>query len=295
MTDLGRKILKLIAEKYRETGKTDMLIIQFPFEDRNSRDEVGNELKAEGYLSKFDTFGRADFRCDITPMMVEMIEENTLEEIAEEECLAETDLSEISNEESDNEAVTELVSNSVTDDPKKKKKTISIIVALLLVFMLIFVMIPKQTKLEKARDAAFQLLHHMSNHTVGNAPNVLAYTVDENEKVDSIKIDTNPLDLSEEVLDHLSSMSLNEFVGWASLRFDAETTITLKDVVYETMPHSFEAIKLVNEELGFGSAVYEMMLRTSSSMGRQTQENDKYCVSWTYHPDRGLEIMYYEK
>lgn len=54
----------------------------------------------------------------------------------------------------------------------------------------------------------------------------------------------------------------------------------------------FDFIKKVNTELGFSSALEEKMNSTTWSMGRQTQENDNYIVSWTYHPDKGLEVMY---
>jgi len=58
---------------------------------------------------------------------------------------------------------------------------------------------------------------------------------------------------------------------------------------------ALEAIKYVNEELGFSGAVYQRMLETSAIMGRQSEENDKYRVSWTYHPDNGLEVTYEKK
>jgi len=55
------------------------------------------------------------------------------------------------------------------------------------------------------------------------------------------------------------------------------------------------AIRYANEEFGFSGAVYSKMLETSALMGRQTEENDKYKVSWTYHPDDGLEVTYEKK
>ncbi len=30
-------------------------------------------------------------------------------------------------------------------------------------------------------------------------------------------------------------------------------------------------------------------------MGQQSEENKKFRVSWTYHPDRGLEVLYEKK
>lgn len=62
-----------------------------------------------------------------------------------------------------------------------------------------------------------------------------------------------------------------------------------------TQTKALEAIKHANEELGFSGAVYSQMMQTSALMGRQSAENDKYEVSWTYHPDRGLEVTYEKK
>ena len=58
---------------------------------------------------------------------------------------------------------------------------------------------------------------------------------------------------------------------------------------------ALEAIEYVNEELGFNDALYDRMIGTSAIMGRQSEENDKYRVFWTYHPNRGLEVTYEKK
>lgn len=51
-------------------------------------------------------------------------------------------------------------------------------------------------------------------------------------------------------------------------------------------------IEYVNEALGFNGALYDKMLETNALMGRQSEENKHYRVSWTYHPDEGLEVTY---
>ena len=56
-----------------------------------------------------------------------------------------------------------------------------------------------------------------------------------------------------------------------------------------------EAVKYANKELGFPGSVYSDMINTSALMGRQVEENDKYKVSWTYHPDDGLTVTYTKK
>ncbi len=59
--------------------------------------------------------------------------------------------------------------------------------------------------------------------------------------------------------------------------------------------NTLKAIKYANSELGFPGSVYSDMIRTSSAMGRQSEENSRYKVSWTYHPDHGLEVTYTKK
>ena len=59
-----------------------------------------------------------------------------------------------------------------------------------------------------------------------------------------------------------------------------------------TQEKALEAIKYVNKELGFNGSLYNRMLETNAIMGRQSEENDKYRVTWTYHPDEGLEVTY---
>lgn len=86
---------------------------------------------------------------------------------------------------------------------------------------------------------------------------------------DYLKIDTNPFDknIDDMTTDELIIMSIQE-----------EDTL--------------EAIEYVNEKLGFSSSVYDDMLHTSALMGRQRESNKKYTVSWSYHPDDGLEVKY---
>ena len=55
---------------------------------------------------------------------------------------------------------------------------------------------------------------------------------------------------------------------------------------------ALNAIEYVNEALGFNGALYDRMLETNALMGRQSEENKHYRVSWTYHPDEGLEVTY---
>lgn len=60
----------------------------------------------------------------------------------------------------------------------------------------------------------------------------------------------------------------------------------------EDMNEALAAIKEINQELGFSSAVYERMNETSALKGWQSEKNGAYSVSWSYHPDQGLEVFY---
>ena len=53
-----------------------------------------------------------------------------------------------------------------------------------------------------------------------------------------------------------------------------------------------DAIKKANKELGLPDSVYQKMLTTTSIQGRQEYAENGVKVSWTYHPDYGLEVMY---
>lgn len=71
---------------------------------------------------------------------------------------------------------------------------------------------------------------------------------------------------------------------------------TLKAMLLpDAQKNALEAIKYANEELGFNGSVYSQMMNTTALMGRQSAENNKYRVSWTYHPDDGLEVTYEKK
>ena len=56
-----------------------------------------------------------------------------------------------------------------------------------------------------------------------------------------------------------------------------------------------QLVKDVNSVLGFSSSLYEKMGATTALDGRQSDENDYFVVSWTFHPDNGLNILYEKK
>ena len=71
---------------------------------------------------------------------------------------------------------------------------------------------------------------------------------------------------------------------------------------YDTNPYDFEDheddtedVELINRLLGLPESLNAKMYNTSSNDGMQSETYGNITVSWTYHPDRGLEIRYEER
>ncbi|MBP5661985.1 MAG: hypothetical protein J6X30_02385 [Clostridia bacterium] len=82
-----------------------------------------------------------------------------------------------------------------------------------------------------------------------------------------MELDTNPYDYDDDS---------SSFTRWS--------TANLDDVM--------NAISEVNKTLGFSESLLKKMRNTTALQGRQTEENETYRVTWTYHPDNGLEVLY---
>lgn len=89
------------------------------------------------------------------------------------------------------------------------------------------------------------------------------------------------------------------------LKLDTNPTNNDKDIGKMTIAEAEEfisvqsatadAISFLNQGMGFSSALYQKMIETTWTMGRQSEEIGKIRVTWTYHPDKGLEVMYEKK
>ena len=51
-------------------------------------------------------------------------------------------------------------------------------------------------------------------------------------------------------------------------------------------------VKRTHKALGLPDWLYEEMMSTRAIDGRQKESFDNVTVSWTYHPDKGLEVLY---
>lgn len=134
---------------------------------------------------------------------------------------------------------------------------IGIIVALIvfLAFALWFFNISEYANFQDAKDEALSIAGHLG--TDGKVINKY------------FKIDTK---ISEIPLEEMTSLQKNLYLTH--------------------MRKAIEAIKSTNLKLGFGGSLYDYMAKTNTAMGAQTEENDKYIVTWTYSPDDGLEVKY---
>lgn len=53
-----------------------------------------------------------------------------------------------------------------------------------------------------------------------------------------------------------------------------------------------EHVKLTNRSLGLPDWLYKEMLNTRAIDGRQKESFDNVTVTWSYHPNQGLEVIY---
>ncbi len=53
----------------------------------------------------------------------------------------------------------------------------------------------------------------------------------------------------------------------------------------------YDALDKFKKELNFPEYLDEAIGSTAWSMGKQTEEIGAYILTWTYHPDKGLELM----
>lgn len=83
--------------------------------------------------------------------------------------------------------------------------------------------------------------------------------------------------------------------GWAEIAKDGSylsidtNPLNLED---ELKVDAYYALEDINDDLGFPASLYKKMGETRSVDGRLSETAGDYTVSWTYHPDNGLEVLY---
>ena len=74
LNDITNMVFDLIYKKYQETH-SDEVVIEFPFEIREQRTEVGTELTDNGYIVKFGVYGKRFFSCILTQSTINLFNE----------------------------------------------------------------------------------------------------------------------------------------------------------------------------------------------------------------------------
>lgn len=88
----------------------------------------------------------------------------------------------------------------------------------------------------------------------------------------------------------LRAVAKKYFKGVASVSGDSDSvsiTIQKYEVITAAMP-----LKQMLTELGFSSAVIDRMDKTRALDGTQNAEGRNCNVTWTYHPDDGLQMVF---
>ncbi len=117
------------------------------------------------------------------------------------------------------------------------------------------------------------------------------------------KTDECKITVEQHIPDFKELFSAKNSLSYVSIASDGEwmkidtnpTDIDDDDFTWSDISLSMEASALVeevNKKLQFSSSLYQKMCETTWSQGRLYDENNYYKVSWTYHPDKGLEILY---
>lgn len=64
------------------------------------------------------------------------------------------------------------------------------------------------------------------------------------------------------------------------------------DSYYSYEDEALTAIAVVNSQLGLPSSLLDKMSSTRALDGIQTQDCGDYTVTWNYHPDNGMKVIY---
>lgn len=64
------------------------------------------------------------------------------------------------------------------------------------------------------------------------------------------------------------------------------------DIEDEISFKAISAIEAINKDLGLGDGVFEKMKTTRAMDGMQSVTKKGYIVTWIYHPEQGLEVVY---
>lgn len=92
------------------------------------------------------------------------------------------------------------------------------------------------------------------------------------------------------VYDSVNCNSTYCTIGSDNSYLQIDTNPNNRDDYYSSSAGSM--IKSANLKCGFSEYLYTRMGQTRALDGTQNEENDNFKVTWTYHPDQGLEVIY---
>lgn len=74
MSDLSKHTLQLLLAEYQRTLKAEVHC-EIPFSQRDSKQEIAQELFDNGYITKYDFYGRVTLRCTLSQKAIQQKED----------------------------------------------------------------------------------------------------------------------------------------------------------------------------------------------------------------------------
>lgn len=106
-----------------------------------------------------------------------------------------------------------------------------------------------------------------------------------------LKINSTGIDFQQIYNENCSSKFAKVASDGSYLHIDTNPEDKERDMNYE----AYNAVKKVNQALGLPESVLHRMDSTRAMDGIQTYTADGLEITWTYHPDKGLEVDYTKK
>ena len=79
-------------------------------------------------------------------------------------------------------------------------------------------------------------------------------------------------------------------IGYDNSYIEVDTNPYNLDNYYN--PTYLDILEAFNSALNVPDYIYQLMISTTAMQGRQTETVNGLTISWTYHPDNGLEVLY---
>ena len=116
------------------------------------------------------------------------------------------------------------------------------------------------------------------------------------EELGNYKDSKNKLEESKqekEKQDALSKLEIatNKCCSYGTTLSSDKKSITVDSINKFDLDSMLDIDTIINE-LGLPNSLYDEMCYTNALMGRQTETYEYYEVSWSYHPDNGLDVIF---